>query len=874
MDVIKVSSVTNVKLTTRKGSQFKRPSSTGSVHLTPHHLIFRPTTTNDGDDKQQQTETWLPLSLLYSVTRTPPTLDGSPTPLTLRTRDFCVYEFKFSSVQDVDNVWDSLKGLVQSIMSNGIESLYAFAAKQDTKKGKLRATNGWNIYEPEKEFKRMGVGNRTKAWRVSLINNDFEFCPSYPSDIVVPSRISDTTLSYAVKYRSKGRIPGLVYLHWANFGSITRSSQPMVGITQGARSIQDEKLVEAIFTSHPQHSSVSTYGLPSASSSTSSLTQQQQQYDKDGGQIVYGSTATNIIIDARPTKNAYANSVKGAGTENMSFYRNCRKEYLGIDNIHVMRNSLNGVYAVLKAADLSGVVDRNALRQTNWLTHLTNILDGTLTIVRTVHVYNSHVLVHCSDGWDRTSQLSSLPQLCLDPYYRTAEGFAVLIEKDWLSYGHKFTDRNGFLCRDRVQFVTDETPNSNEMNSHQQQQQQQRSAQSILASVTKSLQQVGGSGSSHAFKETCPVFQQFLDCVYQIMRQFPNRFEFNEQWLIELEKRTYDDRFGTFVFNSDKDRRILRAKEKTMSVWSDLFDEIESGDDVKSSIRLKQEYINTKYDRSSDDPMSKRHDADQGVLFVNPQDVKWWFSLFGRTDEDMNGQSRLLSSLDQATTGRTEKRVVESAQDDPVLNALAAHVDQINVSNSSQSSSPWQQQQQQSRTSTDETPGTQTQFNDAVTSVQKFGWSAWKAVQKYSQEAASRYNETRAGTHMSNGGGDSVDDDPSTMNAWQQQRSNVKPTEDANPWVASPDAIDVNRDSTPSYAVYQRTGARAAPIPTSRTVSNSVATNPWAVSSDVSDGTSAAATDSVVEPVTTSVDSKSTKQESLKAIDPLGVGLS
>lgn len=29
------------------------------------------------------------------------------------------------------------------------------------------------------------------------------------------------------------------------------------------------------------------------------------------------------------------------------------------------------------------------------------------------------VLVHCSDGWDRTPQIISLAQLILDPYYRT-----------------------------------------------------------------------------------------------------------------------------------------------------------------------------------------------------------------------------------------------------------------------------------------------------------------------------------------------------------------------------------------------------------------------------------------------------------------------
>lgn len=36
------------------------------------------------------------------------------------------------------------------------------------------------------------------------------------------------------------------------------------------------------------------------------------------------------------------------------------------------------------------------------------------------------VLVHCSDGWDRTAQVCSLGALLMDPYYRTIKGFMVM----------------------------------------------------------------------------------------------------------------------------------------------------------------------------------------------------------------------------------------------------------------------------------------------------------------------------------------------------------------------------------------------------------------------------------------------------------------
>lgn len=48
----------------------------------------------------------------------------------------------------------------------------------------------------------------------------------------------------------------------------------------------------------------------------------------------------NLIIDARPILNAMSNRAMGAGTENMEHYASATRLMMGIENIHVMRESL------------------------------------------------------------------------------------------------------------------------------------------------------------------------------------------------------------------------------------------------------------------------------------------------------------------------------------------------------------------------------------------------------------------------------------------------------------------------------------------------------------------------------------------------------
>ena len=50
-----------------------------------------------------------------------------------------------------------------------------------------------------------------------------------------------------------------------------------------------------------------------------------------------------------------------------------------------------------------------------------------------VSVHRTSCVVHCSDGWDRTSQLTSLSMLLLDSHYRTLTGFMVSVDSTQLS---------------------------------------------------------------------------------------------------------------------------------------------------------------------------------------------------------------------------------------------------------------------------------------------------------------------------------------------------------------------------------------------------------------------------------------------------------
>ena len=59
----------------------------------------------------------------------------------------------------------------------------------------------------------------------------------------------------------------------------------------------------------------------------------------------------------------------------------------------------------------------------------------------------------------------------------------------------------------------------------------------------------------------------FINYYYKILYSF----EFNENFLLFFAKNYNLNLYGTFMFNNDKHRKNKKAKEKTVSVWTEIY---------------------------------------------------------------------------------------------------------------------------------------------------------------------------------------------------------------------------------------------------------------------------------------------------------------
>ena len=134
--------------------------------------------------------------------------------------------------------------------------------------------------------------------RLATINHNFEICETYPPYLFVPKSIDDETLGLAAEYRGKHRFPAAV---WCHDGSILiRSAQISILHMSAAPSSADIALLNA-YTGASR-------------------------------------ACRMLIVDCRDFFAANGNMFKGGGSESVNVYDNASMGYLGIKNIHDVRN--------------------------------------------------------------------------------------------------------------------------------------------------------------------------------------------------------------------------------------------------------------------------------------------------------------------------------------------------------------------------------------------------------------------------------------------------------------------------------------------------------------------------------------------------------
>lgn len=398
-----------------------------------------------------------------------------------------------------------------------------------------------------KDWERLGFFDQHTGFRATTVNCIYALCRSYPAITLAPNTFSDDNLRGLSRSYKNQRIPVPTWRH-RNGAMLLRGStslaKSMMGMLKSHPSNSDEYSSSGMVGSSSHYEQDKYYTkviqtmpnailprnhLENSSFSINSLLQPQSRDDLSSTLTPdmcrkkhWGSLKPNQHL-SHPNNLSSIQRVPlyilGEKSQSKSAKIADIAEFLPIDfpEVRQSRNAFKKLMRVCMPSSTINTTTSSAsaeseltflkmIEQSEWLKHIQSLLQLSGAIVDLIDLQESSVALCIEDGWDVTTQITCLAQLCLDPYYRTIEGFRVLIEKEWLAFGHRFAHRSNLRISN--------------------------SSSSVFA----------------------PIFLQFLDAVHQIMLQFPLAFEFNDFYLRFMAYHSVSCRFRSFLFDCEMER--------------------------------------------------------------------------------------------------------------------------------------------------------------------------------------------------------------------------------------------------------------------------------------------------------------------------------
>uniref|UniRef100_A0A8C8LUF3 SET binding factor 1 n=1 Tax=Oncorhynchus tshawytscha TaxID=74940 RepID=A0A8C8LUF3_ONCTS len=441
-----------------------------------------------------------------------------------------------------------------------------------------------------RDYQRLGLGtlsnsltrSKNEPFRISTVNRMYTVCRSYPGLLIVPQSIPDSTIQRISRCYRQNRFPVVCWRNSRTKAVLLRSAglhakgvvgffkspnAPSAGPSQAdSTSLEQEKYMQAIISSMPSYCEPSGRNTLGGFTSTHMTLGQrarvislsQPRVSGKWGSI-RGSGRLSAYNPEVGNRLSSKESPQPNGGPSEALFLRQQRAYLYIigDKTQLkggkqdsfqqwevvpievcdVRQVKNSFKKLIKACVPSSATSEpsmtfhRCLEESEWMCLLHRVLQVSVLVVELLDT-GSSVMVSLEDGWDVTTQVVSLVQLLSDPYYRTFDGFRLLVEKEWLSFGHRFSHRGA----------------------------------QTLASQSSGF---------------TPVFLQFLDCVHQIHLQFPMEFEFSQYYLKFLAYHYVSNRFRTFLLDSDYERIELgvlyeeKGERKNPQVCKSVWDYID-----------------------------------------------------------------------------------------------------------------------------------------------------------------------------------------------------------------------------------------------------------------------------------------------------------